>query len=45
MKITKFNDSIQIDLKYIDIMIIIIIVVLYTCFGVIPPLILISILI
>ena len=30
MKITTFNDSIQIDLKYIDIMFI---VVLHICFG------------
>lgn len=33
MKVTKFNDSIQINIKYIDIMYIL---VLYTCFGFMP---------
>ena len=43
MKITRFNDSVQIDLKYIEIMFI---VVLNICFGFrpLPLLILMSIL-
>ena len=43
MKITRFNDSLQIDIKYVDIMFV---VVLNTCFGFrpLPLLILMSIL-